>query len=95
MEADTILVSNMADRMYSAPTLKGLKTLSREHGDIQILAQLDEKELNSSGSRWKFRHLIVLNTMIQESWRDCKSRALIGCEICQRWTAVSSHNNTK
>jgi len=45
--------------------------------------------------------MFLLNITIQESWRDCKSSALIGCEIChrqdleycsqsQRWTAVSS-----
>jgi hypothetical protein len=55
----------MADRVYSARTLKDLKALSKRHGGIQVLAQLDDNELRSSASRWKLRHLIAYRLLIR------------------------------
>jgi len=54
----------MADGVYSARTPKDLETLSKKHG-IQVLAQLDDDELRSSASRWKFRHLIAYRLLIR------------------------------
>ena len=50
--------------MYSTCTPKDLKTLSKEHGDLQIRAQLDEEELKISASKWKFRHRIAYRLLV-------------------------------
>jgi hypothetical protein len=57
----------MASKAYSARTPEDLKALSEEHGDVQVIVQLNENELKSSASKWKIRHLIAYRLLVGHS----------------------------
>ncbi|KAK3933517.1 hypothetical protein QBC46DRAFT_368712 [Diplogelasinospora grovesii] len=49
----------MEYKVYSAQGPEDLRTRSKEHGDIQVVLQLDKRELISSASKWTPRHLVT------------------------------------
>lgn len=55
----------MEFKAYSAQAPEDLRTTSKQHGDIQVISQLNHKELISSASRWKFRHLIAYRLLVR------------------------------
>lgn len=55
---------NMDYKPYSAQSREDLQTISKQHGDIQVILQLDPKEITSSASRWKLRHLISYRLLV-------------------------------
>lgn len=55
----------MEYKTYSARVPDDLSLLSMQHGDLQVILQLSGKELISSASRWKVRHLIAYRLLIR------------------------------
>ncbi|KAK0736568.1 hypothetical protein B0T21DRAFT_367191 [Apiosordaria backusii] len=49
----------MEYKVYSAQAPDDLRTWSKEHGDIQVVLQLNKRELMSSASKWTSRHLVA------------------------------------
>lgn len=48
----------MNSLVYTAKTQAEFRQLSRRHGGLQLIAELQDDELSSSASRWAFRHLL-------------------------------------
>ncbi len=44
---------------YSPRSQKELAALSRQHGNLQVIAQLEKKEMKAPASKWTTRHLIA------------------------------------
>jgi hypothetical protein len=57
----------MAGKTYSARTPEDLKNLSEEHGDTQVIVQLNGNELKSPASKWKIRQLIAYHLLVSHS----------------------------
>lgn len=55
----------MEYKAYFAQSPEDLRTISKQHGDIQVILQLHPRELTSSASRWKFRHLIAYRLLVR------------------------------
>ncbi|KAK1749577.1 hypothetical protein QBC47DRAFT_333388 [Echria macrotheca] len=49
----------MENKVYSAQAPSELRTWSKDLGDIQVILQLNKKEMTSSASKWTSRHLVA------------------------------------
>ncbi|KAH7303000.1 hypothetical protein B0I35DRAFT_196080 [Stachybotrys elegans] len=49
----------MEYKAYSVQTREDLVTIAKQHGDRQVILQLNKRELTSSASRWNIHHLIA------------------------------------
>jgi hypothetical protein len=59
----------MPPRPYSPSTPEGLAALSKKEG-LEVIAELNEKELRSSASNWTRRHLIAYRLLIDTHKTD-------------------------
>lgn len=56
----------MGHEVYSVQTPKDLGIMTKRHGDIEAVLQLNKKELARSASRWELCHLIAYRLLVRQ-----------------------------
>lgn len=74
----------MASKPYSPRGPEELQVLAQKYGDVEVVAQLGEKDLKMSASGWKIQHLITYRLLVHPERHLLPAFDHRNCPLCDK-----------